>query len=400
MLTSEATFHLGALEVLLGDLLFQVDDAIEHRLGFCGDIHRAGAGLVLVQRGLGSLEVAAYGRNLLVEEFQALGRFCSVTGNVLIDVAVGYFLQHADGVLRIRVFQGHVDDARLLAALGGGQALLIALRGVVGAILDHGEGGAGASVQLGHGDAVAFVLYRLAGDALYHHFTVFIAQDEAVVLGGFQRQLLAMHLVRYFHLGDLQHFATPGVSAEAGRVPAQLAFFGRLEASGHEAADDREVVGLDDDVKVQVADRATHHRARLEQRDLGLCRRYRRVVVDHVGQARQAALGFDLDHRAGEIDRCCEQRIGDAQGREEAGDAQNEHAVVDEGVKEVGQVDVLVLFGFIDWAGHGCHRSSFFISGKEASSRRISSGDCGHVQKRVWIGGRGPEFPGCPAICR
>ena len=183
-------------------------------------------------------------------------------------------------------------------------------------------------------------------------------------------------------------------------MPAQLAFFARLEPACHEAADDREVVGRDVDVEVQVADRAANDRARLQQRDLGLRRGHRRIVVDHIGQARQAALGLDLDHRAGKIDRCSKQGISDPQGREEPGNAHDQHAIVYEGVKEVGQVDVLVLFGFIDWAGHGCHRSSFFISGKEASSRRISSGDCGHVQKRVWTGGTDPEFPARPAICR
>ena len=95
-----------------------------------------------------------------------------------------------------------------------------------------------------------------------------------------------MDLVRHLKLSDLQGFATPGVTAQAGLMPTQPTFFARLEATRHEAADDREVMRGDVDVEIQAGNGTTNHRARLEQRDLGLRRGYRRIGIDHVSQAR------------------------------------------------------------------------------------------------------------------
>ncbi|MNR40185.1 hypothetical protein D3C85_1584490 [compost metagenome] len=53
MLAGEAALHFRALELLLGNQGFQRDDLVQHRLGLDGDVHRAGAGLVSIQLGLG-----------------------------------------------------------------------------------------------------------------------------------------------------------------------------------------------------------------------------------------------------------------------------------------------------------------------------------------------------------
>ena len=219
MLTGEAAFHLGTLEVLLGDLLLKIDDAVQHGLRFGSDVHGARAGLVLVQGCLRSFQLLAYGWHLLIQELQALGGFGGISRDVLVYITAGDLFQNANGVLRVGVFEGHVDDARLLAAFGGRQTLLVAFRGVVGTVLDHGERGTRACVQLSHGDAVVLCLDRLANDTLNHDLVVLVTQDEAVVLCRFECQLLAMDLVRHFQLSDLQRLATPGVSAQTGRVP-------------------------------------------------------------------------------------------------------------------------------------------------------------------------------------
>ena len=151
-------------------------------------------------------------------------------------------------MLRVRVFEGDVDDARLLAAFGGRQTLLIAFRGVVGTVLDYRERGTRACIQLGHGDAIVLGLDRLTNDALNHDLAILVTQDEAIVLCSFESQFLAMDLVRHFELSDLQRLAAPGVTAQTSRVPTQFTFFARLEATRHEAADDREVMRGDADV--------------------------------------------------------------------------------------------------------------------------------------------------------
>ena len=324
-------------------------------MGFGGNVHRAVAGLVLVEGGLGGVEFLAHLRHLLAEELQALGRFGRVAGDVLLYIALGDFLQHLDGLGRIGVLQAYADDAGLLAALTGGQACLIVLGGGVGAVANDREGGAGAGVEFGHGDAVVGCFHRFANHALGDHFAVRIAQDEAIALGGFQGQLFAVHFVGHDQVRDAQCLAAPGVGFEASRIPAQLAFLGGLEVACHEAADQREMTRFNDDVEVQRLHGAADHGARFEQGDFRLRGRDRRRRADDVGQARQAALGFDLDHRGGHVDRRAEQCVGNAQHREEAGYGRNGAPVVEEGVEEMGQVNVLVLSGFIDRAWHGGH---------------------------------------------
>ncbi|MDR6356189.1 hypothetical protein Q3H58_002860 [Pseudomonas psychrotolerans] len=216
------------------------------------------------------------------------------------------------------------DDARHLAAFTGNQTTLVFLDGLGEALLHDGEFGTRACLQGRHLDLVPVIAHRLAKATVQHHFVIVVEDGEVLVVLDLQLHRLVEVAVRHFQLVDDQLLATPGKAVQAQQGRGDVGVVLRLETTGDEVADDREVARLDDDIQLEIFDRLADHRARLEQLDLGHRfghgRRHARGLISQAGHA--LLFHFDLDHGVRRIHRRRQDGIADTERSEDTDDRQ------------------------------------------------------------------------------
>ena len=168
----EFALHLGLLHVQLRQVGVHGHDLLEQALGLQRQVGGVDLGLVLRQRVLGLVHAGAQLRQLAAHELQAVGGLGGGAVDVLVDVIVHHGVEHVGGAGRIGVLVGDVDDARVLALLGGAQDLLHVGDGVQAVLAHHAEVHAGVGAQRGHVD----------GDALPFRYLAHLALDQLVAV--------------------------------------------------------------------------------------------------------------------------------------------------------------------------------------------------------------------------
>ncbi|MNG00766.1 hypothetical protein D3C84_837140 [compost metagenome] len=130
MFAGEAVFHLGLLELQLGNQGFQGYDLIEYSFGFDSDVYGASTALVGIQLTFGLLKLFAHIRQLAAQKVQALCGFGGVTLDVLQYVEAVDLIQYLVGQIGIFAFQRQCDDAGFLATFSGRHIFLVLQNGV------------------------------------------------------------------------------------------------------------------------------------------------------------------------------------------------------------------------------------------------------------------------------
>ncbi|MCY1409632.1 hypothetical protein D9M71_249870 [compost metagenome] len=344
VLASELAVHLGLLQLQFGDAGIQRNDLVEDRLGFQADIHRLALGLVGVQGVFGFFQVTAYFRQLAAEELQAGCGFGGGALDVLPHIQLADLVQYLDGASRVVVFQGHGDDAGLLAALADVQVLLVLQDRGHATLADHIELGARVGVQLLDLDGHAVLFVWMAGFALEQGVVLVIQQHEVAVFARYQLEVLFQQRFRHVQLEDFQFLAAPAVAVQAEQWRSDFAGGFRGESTGEEVADQREALGLGNDVQMQVVDRLADDGTGLDQLDFGNRSRLPAEHLAHVGKAgNRRLLLLDLDDGVGAVDRRGQQGIGDAHGHEAGGDTGDQPLVVEQGAEQTKEVDLVVV---------------------------------------------------------
>jgi len=345
--TGEAAIHFGLLHVQLLDAGLDRDLLLQQALGLHGDVDRLGLGLVGVHRRLRRLDLAAHDRQLLPDETQLRGGFGRIAVHVLAHIGLGHFLQEPASQVGVLVLIAQLQDAGLLALLGRLDLPLQRGDHVQATLPGDTEMGAGVGGQRldQQGHLVPAGLF--ADLTLKQDLAFFVKQGvPARRIAHFKGHRRTKHGLGHRQPGDRKTLSTPAVAVQAEQGRGDRAFGLRLEPPRKEIPQQRQPLGRDLRVQLQLIHRLAHHRARGDQRHFGGRRRTGPVHPQRgqVGQAgNRGHLGFDLDHGLGLVHRRCEQRVGDTDHEEQPGNARNQPFVVQQHAHQFAQVDLIFI---------------------------------------------------------
>lgn len=117
MVPSEFPVHIRLLEAELLDAGFDCDFLLQEAFGLEADINSVCAKLVCAKRLLGTIDLRANARQLLLYKNQLGGRLGRIPINILPDIGLGYLLQKSLSDGRISILVGQGQNSRLLANL-------------------------------------------------------------------------------------------------------------------------------------------------------------------------------------------------------------------------------------------------------------------------------------------
>src|SRR5690606_1385605 len=103
----------------LGYGSLKLNNLLKNGLSFNSDVHRAGTGLIGIQRILSLLQVLADFWQLIGQELQALLGLGGFSFNILAYIKTADLVQHRHGISRLGMLQRNGHDAGILALLTG-----------------------------------------------------------------------------------------------------------------------------------------------------------------------------------------------------------------------------------------------------------------------------------------